>query len=122
MVYIVLGVLLHMLLFLGHSADGELVFERFEFARFDPATFTLEEGGHFDVLFRFVKFAFVVVLHFVLESLLTHRECLLVHLVVLLGLFEFEGRNADLQNCLAGCIANLLPFFFDAGRIATDKN
>jgi len=121
-IYIDLRVLFEVLLFLSESAHRKLVIERFEFARFDSTALSFEERRHLNVFFRFVKLTLVVVLHLFLKSLFTHWECLLVQLVILLSLFKFEGRDADLQNRLTGWINLTLTFFLRCRAHATDKN
>jgi len=90
------------LLFLREPALAELIIEGLEFARLDPAAFSLEEGGDFHLFLRMIHFAPVDVAELVVEGLLTVLEGLLIHLVILLSLLEFEGGDIDLKYRLSG--------------------
>lgn len=91
-----------MALLLGHATVGKFVIKGFKFAGLDSAArISFEERGHFDFLLDFFGFALVDVAQFVVEGLFALLEGILVHLIVLFGLFEFEGRHADFEDCLS---------------------
>ena len=97
-----MDVLLDMFLFISHSTVGKLVIERFELAGLHSAGISLEERRNFDLLLRLLELAFVGVTQFVLKKLFTVLEGFFVHLVVLLGLLEFNSRHLHFEDCLSG--------------------
>lgn len=96
----------------------KLVIKGSQFAGLDSAAgVSLQKRGHFDFLLEFVGFALVEVAKLFVEGLLAVLEGLLVHLVILLGLFELEGGDADLQDCVSSWVREELPFFLEEGRM-----
>ena len=94
--------LLHVLLFLCLTTLGEFIIKWFEFSRLYSAAVSFEQRRHFEFFFWFFEFASVDVVEFILKNLLTMLEGFFVHLVILLGSFEFECRHIDFEDCLSG--------------------
>jgi len=97
---------------------GKFIIKRFQLAGFDPITFIFEQGGHLDLLLRFLELARLVRGHLFVKKLFALLEGLLVELAVFLGLLELESRHIDFEYRVS-CIGKCVRLRLDDGRILT---